>query len=164
MNETVTIRKARKDDAEEILKLVDQVFGESTNFPNTPEEFDITVEQEEEYIEKMSLFLVAVIDDRMIGSLTLDKGPYKKSHHTALLGITILEGYTSMKIGSKMLEDTIKWCKENGIKKINLEVFETNLRAIGLYRKFGFIEEGRRQKEYKVNEQYIDNILMAKFL
>jgi RimJ/RimL family protein N-acetyltransferase len=44
------------------------------------------------------------------------------------------------------------------------QVFEDNIPAISLYRKFGFIEEGRKRKAIKTNNGYKDIILMGKFL
>lgn len=53
---------------------------------------------------------------------------------------------------------------ENGYEKISLSVFSTNKRAINLYKKFGFEIEGVKKKEIKIDEEYVDEILMALFL
>jgi RimJ/RimL family protein N-acetyltransferase len=46
-----------------------------------------------------------------------------------------------------------------------LQVFANNTDAIALYKKFGFVEEGRKVKEIKFCEdRYDDVILMAKFI
>jgi ribosomal protein S18 acetylase RimI-like enzyme len=36
-----------------------------------------------------------------------------------------------------------------GLQKLSLGVFAHNAAAIALYRKFGFVEEGRRVKQYR---------------
>ena len=38
---------------------------------------------------------------------------------------------------------------EQGLHKLVLDVFAHNEAAIALYRKFGFVEEGRRVKQYR---------------
>ena len=43
----------------------------------------------------------------------------------------------------------IEWARERGLHKLCLSVFAHNEAAIALYRKFGFIEEGRRIKQYR---------------
>jgi len=44
-------------------------------------------------------------------------------------------------------------------------VFSTNKRAIALYKKMGFIEEGRKIKEFKMdNNEYVDDVLMYKLV
>jgi RimJ/RimL family protein N-acetyltransferase len=57
--------------------------------------------------------------------------------------------------------------KEHPLKtgETGLAVFATNARAIGLYRKLGFVEEGRRPREVKFGaDQYVDDILMYRFV
>jgi RimJ/RimL family protein N-acetyltransferase len=39
--------------------------------------------------------------------------------------------------------------REQGLHKLSLSVFPHNEAAIALYRKFGFVEEGRRIKQYR---------------
>ncbi len=46
-----------------------------------------------------------------------------------------------------------------------LGVFSTNYRAIALYKRMGFIEEGRKVNEVKLNEKEdMDDILMFKLM
>ena len=55
----------------------------------------------------------------------------------------------------------IKWCRENGIIKLNLEVFSSNENAISLYKKLGFTIEGQRKGQFLVENTYVDDILMT---
>ena len=43
----------------------------------------------------------------------------------------------------------IEWAQERDLHKLSLSVFAHNEAAIALYRKFGFVEEGRRVKQYR---------------
>jgi RimJ/RimL family protein N-acetyltransferase len=48
---------------------------------------------------------------------------------------------------------------------LSLSVFENNQPAIELYKKAGFVEEGRYRKEIKLAPgQYIDIVRMSKFV
>lgn len=47
------------------------------------------------------------------------------------------------------------------LHKISLEVLSTNDRAINLYKKLGFIEEGRKRDEVLKNGEYVDSIIMS---
>jgi ribosomal protein S18 acetylase RimI-like enzyme len=48
---------------------------------------------------------------------------------------------------------------------VSLGVFSTNQRAISLYKKMGFVEEGRKIKEFKMSErEYVDDIIMYKMV
>ncbi|KQB33622.1 hypothetical protein AOG54_01920 [Acidiplasma aeolicum] len=99
----------------------------------------------------------------VIGVLTLQRGLYKKNRHTANLGIAIRSGYRHMKIGTRLILEALKWAKKEGIKKVNLEVFSTNVNAIKAYRKIGFEYEGVRKNQFIIDNKYVDDVLMTFF-
>lgn len=78
----------------------------------------------------------------------------------------ILKKYRGLGIGKCLLEQLLKWAECNPyIEKISLGVFSTNESAIALYKKMGFVEEGRKINEIKLNDkQYIDDVLMYKMV
>ena len=69
-------------------------------------------------------------------------------------------------IATVLLQSLIDWAAAKPlIEKIGLTVHANNENAIRLYRKFGFIEEGRRSKELKLGPDiYVDDILMYRFV
>jgi RimJ/RimL family protein N-acetyltransferase len=97
-------------------------------------------------LEYIHIFLI-YLDDQLIGEMNYMVDPghlYKKEPGTAWLGITIGEpegcgkgiGYLAM----NYLEDQIK---QQGLKRMELGVFEFNKQAQKLYQKLGFQEIGR---------------------
>jgi RimJ/RimL family protein N-acetyltransferase len=51
---------------------------------------------------------------------------------------------------------------ELDLNKVSLEVLETNLRAIHLYKKLGFVIEGVKREEVKTSSgDYVDSIVMS---
>lgn len=48
-----------------------------------------------------------------------------------------------------MVEAAIEWAKARGLHKLTLSVFPHNKAAVGLYRKLGFIEEGRHARHMR---------------
>jgi ribosomal protein S18 acetylase RimI-like enzyme len=52
-------------------------------------------------------------------------------------------------VGTALLEAAMKWAREEGLHKLSLSVFPHNASAIALYRRFGFVEEGRRTKHFR---------------
>ena len=65
-----------------------------------------------------------------------------------IMDIAVHKNYRMQGIASQMLAYMINEAKLMNIKRINLEVNEKNLPALNLYKKFGFIEIGRRKKYY----------------
>jgi RimJ/RimL family protein N-acetyltransferase len=47
------------------------------------------------------------------------------------------------------------------LHKVSLEVLATNQRAINLYKKLGFVEEGRKREEVLKGDIYVDSIIMS---
>ena len=52
-------------------------------------------------------------------------------------------------VGSALMSAAVDWAHEHRLHKLSLSVFAHNDAAIALYRKFGFVEEGRRVKQYR---------------
>ena len=77
-----------------------------------------------------------------------------------LININVFYKYENQGIASKLLEFMLDNLKTNGVKDITLEVKITNLKAIHLYKKYGFEEVSIRKGYY----QGIDGILMKKEL
>jgi RimJ/RimL family protein N-acetyltransferase len=52
-------------------------------------------------------------------------------------------------VGTALLEAAIDWARARGLHKLTLSVFPHNEAAIALYRKCGFVEEGRHVKHLR---------------
>jgi len=68
-------------------------------------------------------------------------------------------------VGTALLTAAIEKARNEGLHKLSLEVFPHNDAAIALYRKFGFIEEGRRVRHYRrASGELWDSIAMGLLL
>lgn len=167
----ITIRKAVLEDAEKIIKHCTIVFRETDFLLTEPEEYEMTIEKEQKWILNNSypkhLLLVAENEDgEMIGMLNFSPKERMKVQHIGYFGISIQEKYCNGGLGRALLEELLFWAKkEPGIEKVCLEVFSHNERAIHLYKKLGFKEEGRKIKHVKTRDGiYHDEILMYQFV
>ncbi|HET9949723.1 MAG TPA: ribosomal protein S18-alanine N-acetyltransferase [Longimicrobiales bacterium] len=52
-------------------------------------------------------------------------------------------------LGGQLLAAAMERARERGVERVYLEVRETNAHAIALYRRFGFVEVGRRRDYYE---------------
>ena len=73
----------------------------------------------------------------------------------------LLPEYRGKGFGERLLRDTLAAAGTFGFTRIELGVFATNSRAIALYRKAGFVQEGIKRKFLLIDGVYIDEILMA---
>jgi len=106
----------------------------------------VTVETLERLLEEFSIHLI-YMDGLLVGEMNFQADPihlYKKETGTAWIGLVIGEesarglgiGFLAM----KYLEEKIR---EQKFNRIELGVFEFNIRGIKLYKKLGFQEIGR---------------------
>jgi ribosomal-protein-alanine N-acetyltransferase len=63
-------------------------------------------------------------------------------------------------IGSALMECLLDWARERGYRALHLEVRAGNLPAIALYRRFGFVQTGRRRAYYQDNGE--DALLLTR--
>jgi len=113
-----------------------------------------------ELSNKMTILLVASLNEHIIGYVCL-RTIVDVTH---LLNIAVLPRFRRHGIGSGLLERAIEElkCSQHGSRFLTLEVRESNLAAINLYKKFGFGVIGRRKGYYHSPNE--DAILMGREL
>jgi len=163
----VRVRRAAPADAPAIIAATETVCAEGIYFQTdtfVPDRHWEAVLYQPEGVPQ-HLLAVADLDGEIIGTVRLFAGMCgPKDQHVAELGISVLPLYRGQGIGRRLLAYALDWAAGQGLKKITLSVFATNLRAIRLYEQFGFVLEARRKMQYNVGGEYVDEILMAKFL
>lgn len=169
-NKNLVVRKAMVEDTEEILNISNQVAGETNNLTYSSGEYYMTYDQQYTYISKLkdsknSCFLVALVDGKVVGSLTFLSSSRKRLEHRGEMGIAVLKDYWGIGIGKSLIDNFLQWAKSNEItRKIDLLVREDNIPAIGLYLKFGFQIEGKIARGMVVNNRFYDIYIMGKIL
>ena len=81
----------------------------------------------------------------VVGHISIDIAPYG----VADIGMLIVAGWRGLGLGTVMLDAAIRWATEAGAHKMALEVWPHNSAALELYRRAGFIEEGRKLRHYR---------------
>lgn len=153
------VRPASADDARATAEL----------FAAVAEERDaIATEPPVDVAERTALFartaaetVVAVADGRVIGMLHVDVS----RHGFGEFGMLVDRDWRGRGAGSALVQATVEWARDHGLHKLSLEVFAHNSAAIALYRKHGFMEEGRRIKQYRRDSGELwDSIVMGLLL
>ena len=89
--------------------------------------------------------LVAIAGAEIVGSVHVELSRFGFGE----IGMAVAHEWRGRGVGSALLTAAIQWARERGLHKLSLDVFAHNASAIALYRKFGFVEEGRRVKHYR---------------
>ena len=105
--------------------------------------------------------IIAVAGDQVIGMIHVEAS----RHGFGEFGMFVDRGWRGRGVGSALIHATIDWAHDQGLHKLCLEVFAHNAAAIGLYGKSGFVEEGRRVKQYRrASGELWDSIMMGRLL
>lgn len=167
----VIIRSAAESDAAKLLKCLEACMADSEEITWEPNEFKRTEQEQKESIKVFlenpgEILVVAECRGDLIANLIFRAGKKRRLAHTGEFGVLVLRQWRGKGIGSILLEILIHWAEVNpSIEKINLKVLSSNHRAIRLYRKYGFSEEGQMVREIKYADgTYTDLLLMAKFV
>lgn len=108
-------------------------------------------------------FIVIEEDGEIVGHALLDPLKLAVTAHVVDLTIAVHEGFQKMGVGTKLLSHLIRWAQSNPkVERMELRVRAANTGAIALYKKLGFVEEGRMIKRLKIGPgSYLDDIVMA---
>ena len=161
------IREAQPDDATELLQYIEQTSGESDFLTFGPGEFSLTLEQERSYLQSCidapnALYTVGELSGKIVATCHCHSSPRRKLRHLAEMGMSTLKAHWGKGIGRAMLSHMMGWAHNNPeLSKLDLGVRTDNTKAISLYRKLGFQEEGVRKKQHFINGQYYDVMWMG---
>jgi RimJ/RimL family protein N-acetyltransferase len=167
----ITVRTAHPEDAAAILAYIRGVAQETEFFVLEPDEFPATEEKEREWVQDHldspgKLLLLAEAAGIIIGNVSFENGPQRRTAHRGTFGLAVVKQWRRQGVGTALLYTLLEWAAANPlIEKVGMEVFATNQTAIRLYKKLGFVEEGRRPKEVKFGPgKYVDTVVMHRFV
>lgn len=163
---TLQIREAVKEDAQEIIDYLNLVGGESDNLLFGANEFHMTIEGEENFIESMadsktSALFVGKINEEVVCVGSMVSGQRERIAHQAELAVSVKKKYWGIGVGTQLIQTIIDFAKSNHTTEIlHLGVRAENIAAIKLYKKMGFKQIGVYKNFFKINGKHYDEILM----
>ena len=105
--------------------------------------------------------VVGLDGGRVVGHVFVQREVHPVTRHVATLGIAVAIDHRGRGIGAALMGEAFRWAGSVGVEKIMLSVYPHNLPAIALYRRFGFVEEGRLMGHSRKSSGYEDEILMS---
>ena len=115
-------------------------------------------------IEKNHPFFVVLDGETVVGWVFIHPARLPVSAHVGDLVMGLLKDYRGQGLGTKLIQVAIEKAKITGLMRVELQVFPHNTAAIALYEKVGFRHEGTRAKAAKLDEGYVDMLMMAIWL
>jgi len=162
------IREVRSDDAEAIVGILNPIIesGAYSAF-DTP----FTVEAEREFIRSFpqrGVFHMAEDprDHRAVGFQTLE--PYATyTHafdHVAVIATFVDLGCRRRGVGGRLSEVAFESAGGKGYEKMFTFVRADNPEALQFYLKLGFRVVGTAQRQARIGSNYVDEVIIEKFL
>jgi ribosomal protein S18 acetylase RimI-like enzyme len=111
------------------------------------------------------LTLAAVKNGKFVGYASIVFGKHKKFRGNAyLVNMAVKGGERGGGIGTKMLSATEIEAHSRSVRRLELEVFASNLLAVKFYEGLGYKAEGVKKRVVENSHGFDDLIFMAKFL
>lgn len=165
---SISIEQPTPSDAAELIRHSKAVFESTDQLLTLPEEYTISVQDEEKWIDQINnnpnaWLRVAKFNGQIIAMLFFLPSNKRKASHTGEFGINVHPQFQKMGVGRLLVQALLNWAQEHStIEKVSLNVFATNTHAIELYRSLGFIEEGRFHRAIKQpGGGYVDVLQMS---
>lgn len=170
--ETLVLTSPKIENAQEMADYYNTMITETRFVASDILDSKATMESQEKWInqslnDEKSLIVIAQIGGKIVGMGNINpKGTKRvRYRHVCLIGVSVLKQFWGLKIASAIINELINFAKKTGYEQIELDVVSTNEGAIHLYKKFGFVEEGRLTHAMKYTDgTYADFIKMQKFL
>jgi len=158
-----TIRQAREEDLTGLVGAIREAIG-GGEYVDAESVADV-VDSEGVLLRHNELeariFFVATVNGEVVGWVHLKNVQLDKLSHTAELTVGVLEEYRGRGIGSHLLERGLEWASKQGLERIYNSVPATNETAIAFLKNRGWEEEARRKDHYKMDGEYVDEVMMA---
>jgi len=107
------------------------------------------------------MVFVAVAEEEVVGWVHLQSPESPRLHHTAELTVGVREPYRNHGVGSHLLERALEWAEAEGFEKLYNSVPSSNQAAIDFLESHDWEVEAVREDHYRVDDDYVDEVMMA---
>jgi putative acetyltransferase len=151
------VQPAQAGDARAMAELFAAVAAERDGIASEPP-VDVA-ERAERFARSAPNSFVAVADGAIVGMIHVEVSRFGFGD----LAMLVDRAWRGRGVGTALVLAAAQWARGEGLHKLCLEVFAHNAAGIALYRKCGFVEEGRRPRQYRrANGEIWDAVIMGR--
>ena len=108
------------------------------------------------------MFFVATVGKDVVGWAHLEAPRVEKLSHAAELTVGVLDEYRRHGIGGQLLERSINWAADQGYEKVYNSIPATNQDAARFLERHAYETEAIRRDHYKIDDDYVAELMMAR--
>lgn len=146
--ENLVIQKMQPGDLDEVVKIEQQSFSDPWSKDNFWVELDLA----------FSWIWAAKLDEQLVGYCCC----WEIEEELQIANLAVHQNFRNQGLGKKILQEILNRACQRKVKKVTLEVRESNQFGLKLYYAFGFMEIGRRKRYYQKPTE--DGLILAKIL
>lgn len=152
-----TIKKINDELLEESMNVWNEIVLEKNAFP---QEECLNLASAKDFFDSQTFSGACVVDGHVAGVYILHPNNVGRCGHICNASYAVSKMFRGQKIGQELVLDCIKKAKEVGYKILQFNaVVATNVPALNLYKKLGFIKLGVIKNGFKLDDgTYLDII------
>lgn len=160
------IRPARQEDLSGILGAISRITEKQTYLvaESVAEQLDYEGVLIRHNDVETRMFFVATVTDDVVGWTHLEAPELEKLSHAAKLTVGVLEDYRRHGIGGHLLHRGLEWAATQGYRKVYNSIPATNQEAARFLEDHGYETEAIRKEHYMIDDEFVDELMMAKTL
>ncbi|MBK1639180.1 hypothetical protein CKO24_08995 [Rhodothalassium salexigens DSM 2132] len=164
----LTLRSGVPADARAYLTFMGRCLADSPYLIQTADELRTSAGEQRAILRRVAAspadaLLLAMAGARVVASLDAVSDRRRRLAHVCTFGVLVDPEWRQAGLGSALIAHFLAWAQARpSLEKVELHVHSENQGARALYRRFGFVEEGRRVKAIKYGpDRYMDDVLMG---
>lgn len=163
-NRTIVVRHASIKDARNLHDGFCSVVEEGTWLPTFTANANVSdwVSWIQRTIHSREILLIAEVEEKYAGHVTIQPEEWMASQHVGKLGIVVIKPYRGIGVGKALMICAEETAQKERYQKIILSTFIDNEIAKHMYESLGYRSVGIRKRHFKMHHGYIDELLYEK--
>ncbi|MEB6298727.1 GNAT family N-acetyltransferase [Staphylococcus xylosus] len=158
------IERICPNEAEALYDCMKKIDQESQYMLYLPEERNFDKERFVDDMKRNFYIGVKSENNQILGYLSVHISTLAKVRHIGYIVTGLINDLQQQGLATQMFDETFKWAKRKGLRRLELTVITTNKRAVNFYEKIGFKIEGIKHSSVYMDDHYFDELYMSMML
>lgn len=151
------IRDFQPDDLPQMIGIWNETVEDGNAFPQKE---TLDLKSGKEFFSSQSRTAVAIINNEIVGLYILHPNNVGRCNHICNASYAVKKAYRGRHIGEALVKDCVIQAKKTGFRILQFNaVVKTNLTALNLYKKLGFVQLGTIPNGFLMKDGHYEDIV-----